>query len=667
MNLTVSTHIGEIRRVKSFNDLRHWEQDALLDIKARRVKRYAHLDIDTFVLNVISFIDKALTDKFILSSRMKARFVGSDISYKVICPDFISRSEWSSSLLDSFISDWYGYVIIESFFNKTFFEKMKSISIHRKYFLNFIYNRSLKRDLLPSRSCIEWCKKNLDGHWGLRQYGESVTKRILNVLPQYLAWADIYLSKRSGFGYSEINSKILHMSSLLGKDDSGILSDNDKEIMPELSNSILSMLRTSESDEYDLNDMSYQYDDPKYTNGANGIIAQKFMDYYVRNIDICFIYIVKHFIADYSKKNKEHQGYDGYGINSPLTKPAISSIRRQNGYLSDWKIDSRCLFWHSLVHDFNRMSPRYGTYDKKSHLIENAKIVNKLYYDFCNLPNRIRSNPLLLAENEFIRYTCFGYTRVQVSPYARQKYWRLVQKNFNKNTSLLFSFNDNRTIFKSKLTPENIFVIIDKATDLIYSGRLNELITYRRADGLHANYLLMKIIKSFIDEQGMIENADIAITCSNAFNNDVVKDATRKDILLSLSEEQDALKLPLRQALGKSIRSHKDFTTSYKQSIFDLYNDEDGNYYIPRHGMLPKGLNNSFYWNEWVENFDSYSSIDKGYAYYMFIGRMQLWNTYVSRSLIGYDTDSHLWLPDFKNLSHKSYKKQRLDGDMEYY
>lgn len=519
---------------------------------------------------------------------------------------------------------------------------------------------------MPSRSCIEWCKKNLDGHWGLRQYGESVTKRILSVLPQYLAWADIYLSKRSGFGYSEMNEKILNMSFLLGKDDDA-LSDKDKEVLPELSNSILSMLRTSETDEYDLNDMSYHYDDPKYTNGATGIIAQKFMDYYVRNIDICFIHIVQHFIADYSKKNKHSHGYDGYGINSPLTRPAISSIRRQNGYLSDWKIDGRCLFWSSLVHDFNMSSPRYGTYDKKTYLIENAKIVNTLYYDFGNLSKNIRSNPLLLAENDLIRYSCLGYTRVQMSPYARQKYWKLIQKYFTKNTSLLFSFNDNRTIFKSKLTPENIFVIIDKATDLIYSGRMHELLTYRRADGLHANYVLMKIIQSFINEKGMIDNADIAITCSNAFNNDVVKDETRKDILLSLIEDNNTLKFPLRQVLGGFIRSHKDFISSYKQSIFDLHNDEDGSYYIPRHGMIPKGLNNSFYWNEWVENFDSYSSVDRGYAYYMFIGRMQLWNTYVSRSLIGYDTDSHLWLPDCKSLSHKPYKQQRLDGDMEYY
>lgn len=647
-----------INRIRTFDDLRYWDKWEIENIISRRRVRYSSRnDIISYINNLISDINLIITDEVLITARNRSRFVGNDVSYILKCPSHIDINKWSSTVVETFLMDWYSHVIIESVFSISFRKTIDTKKKHIKAFYKFIMTRSFTQKIKPSRSCIEWCKYHLDGKWKNRQYGESVTKKLLESLPKIIAWADIILKKRSAFNSSDY-IRAIDQIELMSIKSYDCMNTEEKQHYQNTLKFIYNGLKIRDSD-YSFGNRIYYGEDTVCCNGTDGIIALQFLDFYNRNPDLCFIFLLEKIIGDASYKNRNKEGCDGYNLSNSFLKPAISSIKRQRINLKDIKIDYRRLPWNSIILDLYTSKPLKTTYPVIQEALITSSLRNKVYHDFINMKPAKLQDTFSLHDAVLMRTATLGYFRKRIRPSLRREFWRNVTRFMKNKIPFIFTDAFSRKIFASKLTSDDIVMIIQKLTDLVYSGRLINFFYKHRADGLQDCYIVMNVIEKYI-KNNLIYNGDKALFCSLSTKPDSVKYKTRFEILNTFKHTHDLSSVFCISNHGY-FRRHQDFMSCYRPLTHELKMEDGKLVSTPKYDMLFHGIRNSQFWDKWRSIRPEYSCMNEGLDFFMFIGRMQMWSTHVARSLLGFDTDGYTWLPNLMTCSDQKNKKQRLN------
>lgn len=700
--LNLDEHIGNINRIESIKDLREWEIYTIYNIVKNRPVRYGSINIDSFVKNIASMVNQYITDSVLIRTRMRSRLFGADVSLKCNKPKYVEEKDWSDTLLQSFLRDWTSFVIVESLFSKKFLKKIQNKKTHLALFKKFSTERSIrnifnkKNDELNScnisRSAIEFCKNKLDGQWKYREYGASITNKVLKILPKLVIWSDVFLSYNTGFGKKDVYDAlgrfqyILNLKgerSVLNGLSQRIIRDSDFLLKPENEVACLKTIY-SNATEYELNKFKIDKDEQKYFgamqrllskrteylhrgtnfNGIDGILSRRFFESFIRNRDFCFIELVKFFIADARKKNVNFIG--GYTVNSKFYKMAISTILRQkkDDYCENKKhpFDGRRMFWNSIVHNYNNNIPVYGSLSFEEEKIKSNKIINETLNNFINISPDDRRNILYVAENELVKCVSLGFISRYYKPYTRRKFWSEPLSLIGKDTANLFSSYPLMVkYFKSKLSSENFFVLFDKLTDLFLSGRYPTQPVFTRADKKDWLILSNETLEYFLDRNRFFD-CDSAYISSNKREYYDAGIKTRREILESLHSIGNRWNIPYSMALGSLTFKHGHFINQYHHHLFDNIVDGDGEIIQEVRGEVVHigCVNNSIWklWRNYLRENNEPEPVDSKFAFFTFVSKLASWSPRTAKSILGlkvnaidYDIKGFRWIPDFKNLS----------------
>lgn len=679
--LSLDLHIGNVRRITKLKDLREWEIESLLNIvKNRPVRLGNSFDLNNFVSNMCLIVNDIITDKVLMSSRMRSRYLGADVGLDCKKPEYVRDDKWSNTLLQSFIRDWTGYVVVESLFSVKFKKDIECKKTHLKLFFKFVYERSIRNVFNKkdnkysscdiSRSAIFWCKKNLDGQWKYREYGDSLTEKVLKKLPSFIAWSDAFLYKHTCFG--NISNLKYGFKKLTGFYAS-LETEKNNEVLSKLKADIdiflngFEKMLTTRQNHLILN---------KTANGVDGILSKKFYESFLRNRDFCFIELVKFFIADAKKRNINNPC--GYTINSNFYKMGIRSIINKSDFKKNNKynnklFDARRMFWNSIVYNFNEKNPISGSLSDDKELILFNKFYKKLISDYASLSIDDKKNIIKLSQNELYRYSSIGSMVKSVKPYQRIYCWNAPLLNLGRDTSNLFNIDGDSIMdfFSSKLTSENLFVLFDKILDMALSGTSLSIDYNNETEWMS---ILENALKFYTNKYKITdcENRKFHSNRSGHFLDYGLR--ARKDILESIVLKNNRWSKPYSLAIGGHSFKFNNFLDNYSKHFLFYVENIDG--------LKPKGYNEApeyiteimdnvigvgcvnikiwDLWNKFLSDFriSQLSVIDNRFAFLTFVARLGYWSPKVAKSILGlyynyvdYDFKGFRWIPDFKNLT----------------